>query len=75
LKTQYRPILRFRTIRLLRGKIGQKVVQTGIRGDGEHHALGGLALVRVEKISMLRLVIPVPEKYAAGMNSRRRLAS
>ena len=52
------------------GVVTERNVHPGsLVGPATGAAASSLPMVRVEKISKLRLVIPVPEKYSAGMTS------
>ena len=52
------------------GVVTERNVHPGsLVGPATANAASALPMVRVEKISKLRLVVPVPEKYAAGMNA------
>jgi len=51
------------------GVVTERNVHPGsLVGPATSAAASSLPMVRVEKISKLRLVVPVPEKYSAGMN-------
>jgi RND family efflux transporter MFP subunit len=51
------------------GVVTERNVHPGsLVGPATSSAASSLPMVRVEKISKLRLVIPVPEKYSAGVN-------
>ena len=52
------------------GVVTERNVHPGsLVGPATANAANAVPMVRVEKISKLRLVVPVPEKYAAGMNA------
>jgi RND family efflux transporter MFP subunit len=52
------------------GVVTERNVHPGsLVGPATSAAASSLPMVRVEKISKLRLVVPVPEKYSAGMNA------
>jgi len=52
------------------GVVTERNVHPGsLVGPATSTAASSLPMVRVEKISKLRLVVPVPEKYAADMNT------
>src|SRR2546430_8271681 len=52
------------------GVVTERNVHPGsLVGPATGAAASSLPMVRVEKISKLRLVVPVPEKYSAGMTA------
>src|SRR5256886_17703872 len=52
------------------GVVTERNVHPGsLVGPATSAAASSLPMVRVEKISKLRLVVPVPEKYSAGMTA------
>src|SRR5262250_2917012 len=56
------------------GVVTERNVHPGsLVGPATSSAASSLPMVRVEKISTLRLVVPVPEKYAVGMNPGTRV--
>jgi membrane fusion protein, multidrug efflux system len=56
------------------GVVTERNVHPGsLVGPATGAAASSLPIVRVEKISKLRLVVPVPEKYSAGMSAGTRV--
>jgi membrane fusion protein, multidrug efflux system len=56
------------------GVVTERNVHPGsLVGPATGAAASSLPIVRVEKISKLRLVVPVPEKYSAGMSARTKV--
>jgi membrane fusion protein, multidrug efflux system len=55
------------------GVVTERNVHPGSLVGPASGAASYLPMVRVEKISKLRLVVPVPEKYSAGMGARTKV--